>query len=95
MTIAFGTGGGVVMSVDFFRRISWPLQSPFPQVLFNMKTFLISCVQGYLAYKEPPPRKTLQSDHALAPMAALGEGAFLNERGTPVAETITKSLTPT
>ena len=32
--------------------------------------------QGYLAYKKPPPRRTLQQDYAEGPIEALG-GGFL------------------
>ena len=44
----------------------------------------ISGVQGCLAFKEPPPRRTMQQDHAWAPVAFLGRGAFFYARGTPV-----------
>ena len=41
-------------------------------------------VQGYLAHTKQRPPRTLQSDHALGPMVALGGGAVSYERGTPV-----------
>ena len=41
-------------------------------------------LQGYFAYKKRPPRRTLQSDHAYAPMAVLGGAAIPDERGNPV-----------
>ena len=34
-------------------------------------------LQGYLADKKPPPRRSLQYDHAWAPMAVLGGVRFL------------------
>ena len=41
-------------------------------------------VQGYLAQKKPPPRRTLQYDHAWGVMGVLGGWAFSYERGNPV-----------
>ena len=34
-------------------------------------------VQGYLAYKNPPPRRTLQEPFAYGPMVILGGWVFL------------------
>ena len=46
-------------------------------------------VQGYLAYKTPPPRRTLQQDHAQAPVEVLWGGVVSYKRGTPVGLELT------
>ena len=46
---------------------------------------MLFSVQGYLAYKNPPPRRTLQEDHAQAPVAVLGGGSVPDEQVSPVA----------
>ena len=33
-------------------------------------------IQGYLAYKKPPPRRTLQQEYARGPMVVLQGGLF-------------------
>ena len=41
-------------------------------------------LQGYLAHKKLPPRRTLQQDYTWGPMVVLGEGKVSYERGIPV-----------
>ena len=40
--------------------------------------------EGYLAHKKQRPPRTLQQQYAYGPMATLGGGAVVCERGTPV-----------
>ena len=41
-------------------------------------------VQGYLAYKKPPPPRTVQYDNAMGPVGVLGGWVFSYERSSPV-----------
>ena len=45
----------------------------------------LRALQGYLAHKKQPPRRTLHSHHVWGPMVALGKGGVSCERGTSVA----------
>ena len=48
-------------------------------------TPVLKPLQGYLAFEKAPPRRTLQCDHAQAPMAVQRGGVVSYERGTAVA----------
>ena len=41
-------------------------------------------LQGYLAHKKTPSRRTLQYAYAYGPVVVLGGWVFYEERGTPV-----------
>ena len=58
--------------------------SPIRHQTSDVPRRLVGGVQGYLAHKKPPSRRTLQQAFAQGPMVILGGWAFSYERGTPV-----------
>ena len=57
-----------------------------------LATIPVDGLQGYLAHKKTPPRRTLQNAYAYGPMVAIGRWAFSYERGTPVRRGILATI---
>jgi hypothetical protein len=73
-TVSYERGtpvNGVIPGAVFLR---FTFHASTESVLVGSSVGRASCVQGYLAHKKPPPRRTVQYDHAQAPMVVLGGG---------------------